>query len=219
MTDKPFQVGALPPPNFPEHPPGPPQDPPDQPRHDRRRRRLQLAAAAGVGAVTATVAAAVITVQVRNTTPTTIKTTSPVTITMPAPPPLAPVPLPTAQADRQTCQQGWLASVVPINAATDALAVLPNDITILDPAVHANAEWTAAVNKAGNLYRQASDTLEEQIAPGTTSVLAEASNTAIKALRLLGDSYSSFDPISGNAHNIATAAADQMAALCMRLAP
>ncbi|WP_249026263.1 hypothetical protein [Mycobacterium xenopi] len=92
-------------------------------------------------------------------------------------------------------------------------------MTILDPAVQRNPEWAAAVRKAGGFYRQASEALAAQIAPGTTPVLNQAAQTAVKAFRVLGDSYITFDPISGNAHEIAVAASKQMTALCTRLAP
>ena len=124
-----------------------------------------------------------------------------------------------AQADRQTCQQGFLATQAPTKSATDALAVLPAGMKVLDPAVQQNPEWASAVRSAGNFYTQASDVLHEKIAPGTTPVLAEAANTTVKAFRVLGDSYTKFEPIAGNAHDIAVEASDQMVALCTRLAP
>ncbi len=221
MSNKPFRAETLPspPPAFPRHPPGrPPQHPPAPPSDGRRRWWPTLAAAGGISAVVSAAPAAVITLQVRNTSEAP-QTSAPVTITVPAPAPPTPAPLPAAQADRQTCQEGWLATAAPARAATDTLSVLPPQVKILDPAVRANPDWTAAVERAGDFYRQASETLQVHIAPGTTPILAEASNTAVKAFRVLGDAYSTFDPISGNAHDIAKEASDEMAVLCTRLAP
>ena len=67
-----------------------------------------LVAAGAVGAVVAAVAAAVITVQVRDTTPAAApQAHAPVTKTVSPPAPSSPAPLPAAQADHQTCYQGW----------------------------------------------------------------------------------------------------------------
>lgn len=189
-------------------PPGPP-----------RRPRLwpALVTAGVIGAAVASIAAGTITAQVRdNAAPAAPES---VTITVPAPVPPAPAPLPVAQANRQTCQQGWLATVQPARDATAALALLPSGMSILDPAVRTNADWTAAVQRAGDLYRQASTALQAQIAPGTTPILANAAATAVQAFQALGDSYSGFDAIAGNAHDVATESSDQMAVLCKRLAP
>jgi hypothetical protein len=90
---------------------------------------------------------------------------------------------------------------------------------VLDPAVQANPDWAAAVRKAGDFYKQASESLRTQIAPGTTPILAQAANTAVNAFRLLGDAYINSDPIAGNAYDIALESSDQMAALCTRFAP
>jgi|SRR5271166_712583 len=215
-----YTVGTVPPPPPPPAMPGYSPLPPGPPADDRRRRWPVVVAAGVVGAVVAAVAAAVITVQARNaTTVTAPQAPAPVTVTVPAPTPASPAPLPTAQADRQTCQQGWLATQDPAKAATNALAILPPGAKILDPAVQNNPEWAAAVRRAGEFYQQASDALQAQIAPGSTPVLTQAANTAVKAFHVLGNSYTKFDPISGNAHDIAVKASDQMAALCTRLAP
>ena len=82
-----------------------------------------------------------------------------------------------------------------------------------------NPEWASAVRRAGGFYTQASEALRAKIAPGTTPVLAAAANTTVKAFHVLGESYATFDPIAGNAHDIAVEASDQMFALCTRLAP
>ena len=69
------------------------------------------------------------------------------------------------------------------------------------------------------LYSQAGSALESNIAPGTTPVLAEAAQTSVKALRLLGDAIRTSDPITGNAVTIANETTQQTGALCVRLAP
>ncbi|OOK65224.1 hypothetical protein BZL29_7763 [Mycobacterium kansasii] len=101
----------------------------------------------------------------------------------------------------------------------DALQVLPKDVKIGDPAIKSNPDWTAALQRAGGLYEQASDALRSHIAPGTTPVLLEAANTAVKGLHTLGDSIANASPANGNAFGIANAAAKEVGALCNRLAP
>lgn len=219
MSNRLFDVGTVPPPPWPPAMPGYSPMPPGPPAPDRRRSWPGLATAGVVGAVVAAAAAAIITAQARDTTAAPPQTSAPVTVTVPAPPPPLPAPLPTAQADRQTCDQGWDGTDVPTKSAAKALDILPPGVTVLDPAVQENPEWAAAVRRAGGLYLQASEGLATQIAPGTTPILAQAANTAAKALRVLGDSHITFDPISGNAHHLAVDAANQMAVLCTRLAP
>lgn len=218
MSHNTFGVGTAPPPAPPQMPGYPPL-PPGPPAGGRRRRLWPtLVAAAAVGAVVASGAAALITTQTRDSVaaPTSPE---PSTVTVPAPTPVVPAPLPTAQADRQTCQQGWIPAGQAIDSATAALDVLPKGVKIADPAVQANPEWAAAVSKAGGFYRQASSALDGQIAPGTTPVLAAAAHTAVTALRTLGDSMSPPSDINGNAGEIANAAAAQVGVLCQRLAP
>ena len=191
---------------------------PPPPAGGRRRRWPVLVGAGVVGAVVAAVAAAVITVQVRDTTTAAApETHPPVTATVPAPAPPLPAPLPTAQADRQTCEQGWIPAGNLIDSAEAAMHIVPKGSKIDDPAVRSNPEWSAALQKAGDLYRQASDALKSRIAPGTTPILAEAANTAVQALRLLGDTISKNDPISGNAGDIGNATAKEIGVLCTRL--
>jgi hypothetical protein len=220
MSHNTFGLRTVPPP--PQQPPIPgysPQ-PPGPPANIGRRRWPTLLVAGAIGAVATSAAAALITVQARDTSsPVVTEAPAPVTVTVAAPTPASPPPLPTAQADRQTCQEGFLATQAPTKAATDALAVLPAGMKVLDPAVQQNPEWTSAVRSAGAYYTQASEALRTKIAPGATPVLAEAANTTVKAFRVLGDSYTKFEPIAGNAHDIAVEASDQMVALCTRLAP
>lgn len=213
---------AFPPPLPPPPDPGkwpPPPGPPPPPRGGSRRSWPALATAAAAGAVVAAIIAAVITMQVRDTTPAAAPTPAPVTKTVQPPAPAAPAPLPTAQADHQTCYQGWDSADHYANMAHDALPVLPKDVKIGDPAIQSNPDWTAALQKSGSLYQQASDALRSQIAPGTTPVLLEASNTAVKALQTLGTAIATGSPANGNAFGIADAAAKEVGTLCNRLAP
>lgn len=216
MSDNTFGVGTVPPstppqmPGYPPLPPGPPTG------GGRRRRWPVLVAAAAVGAVVASGAAALITTQARDHTATAPGSPAPVTVTVPAPPPAAPAPLPTAQADRQTCRPRADASRL-ISEASEAQGVIPQGMTIMDPAVRSNPSWTAGVQKAGSLYAQAGDVLK--VAPGTTPVLAEAVTTASNALHALGTAYSTFSDVNGNAHDIAKEASDAMDVICQRLAP
>ncbi len=213
MTQNYTALPPPPPPVMPRYSPLPPRPPAD----DRRRRWLVRVAAGVVGAVVAAVVAAVITVQARDTTTVAAPVApTPVTVTVPAPTPAPPAPLPTAQANRQTCATRAETSRL-ISAASTAQGVIPQGMTILDPAVRANPDWTAGVQKAGALYTQAGDTL--QVAPGTTPVLADAVTSASKALHALGTAYTNFDAVSGNAHDMAKQASKAMDVLCDRLAP
>lgn len=208
----------LPPPPDPGKWPPPPGPPPPPPRRSRRSWPT-LAAAAAAGAVVAAIIAAVITMQVRDTTPAAAPTHAPVTKTVQPPTPQSPAPLPTAQADHQTCYQGWDVASHYTDMAKDALRVLPNGMKVSDPAIQSNPDWTAALKRAGSLYQQASDTLRAQIAPGTTPVLVAAANTAVEALHTLGDATANPTAANGNAFGIADAAAKEVGALCNRLAP
>lgn len=153
-----------------------------------------------------------------NNTRDTSTTASTVTVTQT--PAAAPTqnPLALPDADRQTCR-AWSAAGKSIQAATAAQAVIPERMTILDPAVRANPEWKAGVLKAAELYEQAADTLGQGIAPGTTSILEQAADAAVPALRLTATGYKTFDEANGNAYHVMKESADTMDALCNRLAP
>ena len=128
----------------------------------------------------------------------------------------APAALPTSQADRQTCETRAAASRL-ISEASVAQGVIPEGMTIVDPAVRSNPAWSAGVQKAGSLYTQAGDVLK--VTPGATQVLAEAVSTASKALRALGTAYTNFDAANGNVYDIASQSSDAMDVVCGRLAP
>lgn len=196
-------------------PPPPPLPPPRRP--SGRKRWPVLVMAGAISAVIASTAAAVITVQARGNSESQ-PISAPVTVTVAAPTPAVPAPLPVDQANRQTCQEGFIATQAPTKSATEALSILPAGVKVLDPAVQQNPEWASAVRTAGGYYTQASEALRTRIAPGTTPVLANAADTTVKAFRVLGDAYTKFEPIAGNAHDLAVEASDQMVALCTRLA-
>lgn len=223
MSENRFGVDtAFPPPPPPPVPGWPPNQPPSPPpAGPARGRRWPLLVAVGVVAASlASFAAATITVGTRDTGVSAAHTApSSVTVTVAAPTPPAPALLPTAQADLQTCKQGFLATDAPSRSAKDALATLPAGVKVLDPVVQQTPELANAVRSAGDYYIQASQALERKIAPGTTPVLLNAATSMAKALRALGDSYKTFDPIAGNAHEIVNEANAQMIALCSRLAP
>lgn len=148
----------------------------------------------------------------------TATTGTPVTITATPPAPVPPAPLPAAEADRQTCN-AWLSAGKLINDAATNLAVFPSGVKVLDPAVRANPEWTAAVQKAANLYGQAATTLASDTAPGTTDILNKTSVATAAALRVLSTGYGTFDDAAGNTYHMVKESADTMDALCNRLAP
>ncbi len=220
MNKNPFGVDTAFPPPPPAYPP-PPGYPPQPPGPGARaRRRWPALVLAGIaGAVVASVASVLITVQVRDNTVQQRQPSSPATVTVTAPTPPAQTPLPTAEANRKTCQQGWVAAGDHIRSAQAAVAGLPPDVKIGDPAVASNPQWSAAVQQAADFYRQASDALAPNIAPGTTPVLAEAAHTSVKALRLLADAIKTSDAITGNAVAIANETTQQTGALCVRLVP
>lgn len=205
-------------PGWPPQQPPPPGPPPARPAaHSRRRWPLLVAVGATAAAITS-VAAAAITLNTRSSG-SSESHTAPVTVTVAAPTTPAPAPLPTTQADLQTCKQGFLATDAPSRSAKEALATLPPGVKILDPIVQQDPKLSDAVRSAGEYYIQASQALATNIAPGTTPVLFDAANTMAKSLRVLGDSYTTFNPIAGNAHAITNEANSQMIALCSRLAP
>lgn len=211
MTHNTFHPGTVPPapPTMPGYPPTPPGP---TPRHNRRW--PVLLGAAALGAVIAAGAAATITTHTRTAEP--VHASTPVTVTVPAPPPTPPAPLPTAQANRQTCGPRIEASRL-ISEASAAQGVIPEGMSITDPAVRSNDSWTTGVLTAGSLYTQAGEVLV--VAPGTTPLIAEAVGTAAAALHALGTAYSSFHGVNGNAYEIAKEASDAMDVVCLRLAP
>lgn len=201
---------APPPPAYP--PAWPPQQHPPTPTKQRRRWPA-VAAAAGAGAIVAGVITTVITLSV--TTPATTNTanSSAETVTVTASPPAPPAPLPAAEADAQTCH-AWGTTDTLYTAAATAQGVIPQGMTITDPAVQTNPTWKAGVLRASELYGQAADSFESQIAPGTSSMLAQISQTTVGSLRTLSEAYKTFDPATGNSVAVYQASQKAMDWLC-----
>ena len=135
-------------------PPRPPTWPsPHQPGRARLWSWPALIAAGAGGAAVAATIATVITAQVAGSHPA--RTASPAapaaTVTVTPTPPPGPAPLPAAQADQRTCQ-AWHATNDLIVAGAVAQSVIPQGMTITDPAVRANPSWAAGVQKAADLY-------------------------------------------------------------------
>jgi hypothetical protein len=161
----------------------------------------------------------VITMQVRDAAPSAAPAHAPVTKTVQPPALPSPAPLPAAQADRQTCEQGWIPAGHFIDWGKAALRTLPSGVRIGDPIVKTNPDWNAAAQQAAGFYRQAGDAMSSAIAPGTTPILAAAAATAVKELRLFSDVISTNDATVGNAIQLGNATAEEVGTLCDRLAP
>lgn len=203
----------------PVHPTWPPPAPyPAAPRPPRRRWAATVATAAMCAALAA-IAATVITANVVRSEEPSAPTPAPtVTVTaQPLAPSTAP-PRPAAEANRATCQ-AWLSAGTLIRAAGDAQSVIPEGMTILDPAVQSTPAWRAGVIKAGDLYGQASETLEAGIAAGTAPVLEQTARSAVEALRALSTATTAFDEASGNGFGLVKSVANATDVLCERLAP
>ena len=120
------------------------------------------------------------------------------TVTVTAGPPPSPAPLPVAEADAQTCR-AWGTTDKFVTAGAASMASIPNGMNITDPAVQNNPAWKASVTRASDLFGQAADTFQAQIAAGTNPMLAQVADTTVSSLRTLSEAYKTFDPISGNA--------------------
>ena len=191
---------------------------PRPPRDTQRRWPAFVGVAVASAAVAATVTA-LITSQVVRTDSASGRSTAPaITVTATPATPAPPAPLPTAQADRQTCD-AWHAAGDKMHDATKAQSVIPPQLTVVSQEVRDNPEWTAAVHRAADFYNQAADVLAAGVAPGTTLVLDQSAASMVAALRTLSTAYESFDPMSGNAHNVMHEASDEMDVRCERLAP
>lgn len=178
-------------------PPAPPYPYPPAP-HKPRRRWPALAAAAAVGAIVAGSVTTLITFAVTSPAPSNVASSPPSTVTKTAAPPAAPAPLPAADADAQTCR-AWQNTDTLFTAAAAAQGVIPQGMAITDPAVQTNPAWKAGVQRASDLYTQAANTFDSQIASGTRPVLAQVAKSTVGSLRTLAEAYKTFDPISGNA--------------------
>jgi hypothetical protein len=187
----------------------PPQYPP---MPTKQRRWPAVAAAAAGGAIVAGVITTVISLSV--TAPAATSTTnSNATVTVTAEPPAPPAPLPVADADSQTCH-AWGTTDTLYTAAATAQGVIPQGMTITDPAVQENPTWKAGVLRASDLYGQAANTLESQIAPGTSPVLTQVAATTVGSLRTLSEAYKAFDLTNSRAVSLYQANQKAMDWLC-----
>lgn len=195
----------------PAYPTWPPAYPPPPPV--RRRRWLPLLVVAGISAVAAGAITTLITIQATNPGPTT-PTAIPQTVTVMAGPSQTPTPtaLP-AEADRQTCR-AWHTVSPLVTAGAVAQGVIPQGMTITDPAVQANPAWAAGVTKASQLYEQAADTLAAQTAARTSTMLAQITDTTVSALHTLSIAYKTYDPANGNSMKVFQANQQAMDVLC-----
>ena len=208
MTD------PAPPPTYPAWPP-----PASYPAPPTPRRRWALTAAVAV--VSAAVAATLASIITANNTGRDDERATPATtVTMTALPPTTATaaPLPTVDADRATCQS-WASAGTLIRAASEAQSVIPQGMTIIDPAVQDNPGWRAGVIKAGDLYGQAANTLASGTARGTTPMLEQTATAAVGSLHALSTTTTNFDEASGNGYAVVKSVANAMDVLCDRLAP
>ena len=154
-------MSIAPPPASPTWPPQPYPPAPQKPR----RRWPAIAAAAGIGAIVAGSITTLITFAATSPEPANTAAPAPSTVTETAGPPPSPAPLPVAEADAQTCR-AWQTTDTLFTAAAAAQGVIPQGMTITDPAVQTNPAWKAGVLRASDLYAQAADSFESQIAAG-----------------------------------------------------
>lgn len=193
--------------------PGPLYLPP-QPPVSRRRWPIAVAGAATGALITALVATLIV-----DQHETKAKPKVPATITATATPsaPLAPTLLPTAEADRHTCD-AWLAAGQKIHDAAGVISVIPEGLTVLDPGVRDNPQWSAAVRAAGELYGRAGDILADGIAAGSP-ILERAAWAAAWSLRALSTADVPLDAANGNIFDAWKHNANVVNVLCDRLAP
>lgn len=199
-------------PNWPP-PPYPPQSSAADAAAAPRRRWPAFVCGVAIGAVAAAAITAVIAARTADTAPST-----PVTITAAPPAPSTPAPLPASDANRHTCDT-WLAAGRLINDAATELSALPAGTKILDPAVRANPDWSSAVQRAADRYKQAGDGLATGIAPGTAAILDQMASSTASVLHALATADGSYDSAGGNVYDLLKVSANAMDVLCERLAP
>jgi hypothetical protein len=173
-----------------------------------------LVGAGFVGAVVAGVATTAITIA---GTPdhASGSTGSATTVTVTASPTKPPAPLPTAEADQQTCHAYGTVDNL-ITAAGNALNIIPQGMPFTDPAVKNNPAWTAGVMRAADIYGQAAEVLASQTAPGTSTELAQVADTGASALRAMSIAYKTFDPDSGKTIDVWIATEKTLDWLCRK---
>lgn len=204
-----------PPPTYPTAWP-PPTPYPPAPRPPRRW--VATAAVAIVSAAVAAVLASIITAHNTGRDSAPAAAVSTITVTAQPSTPNTPAPLPTADADRTTCQS-YARSGELMRSATTVLQIIPPDKTVLDPSVRSNPDMSAATQKAAALYGQAADAMSMGTAPGTTTVLAQSARALSESLSAMATAYRSYDPNVGDVYEVGKAADGAMATLCTRLAP
>jgi hypothetical protein len=187
-------MSIAPPPAYPTWPPPPYPPAPQKPR----RRWTAVAVAGGIGAIVAGSITTLITFAATSPEHAHTAAPAPSTVTETAGPPPSPAPLPVAEADAQTCR-AWQTTDTLFTAAAASQGVIPQGMTITDPAVQTNPAWKAGVLRASDLYAQAARTFEAQIAAGTRPMLAQVADTTVSSLRTLSESYKTFDPANGSA--------------------
>lgn len=196
---------------------GPPTPyPPPVPLPPAARRRWPVFV--GGVAIGAAIAAALTAALMAGTRDTATGTPVTITATATPPAPTTPAPLPAAEANRHTCDT-WVSAGTLINDAATSLAVLPTGTKILDPAVKANPDWSAAVQRAADQYKQAGDKLASGIAPGTAAILDQTATSTAGALHALATADATYDAAGGNMYDILKVSANTMDVLCERLAP
>jgi hypothetical protein len=178
----------------------------------RLRRWPALVAAAAVGAVVAGAVSALITAQAVGG-PAAGNAAQTVTVTADAPSPQARTGMPTADADRQTCD-AWHSVDPMLAAAAAAQAVIPKGMTIADPAVRDTPVWAAGVARAGELYGQAADAMGAHVAAGGGPVLQRLADVTVSALRTLAISYRTYDPANGSSVKAFRVNKDAMDGFC-----
>ena len=136
---------------------------------------------------------------------------APPTPTAPAPPPL----LPTAEANRKTCESWKDAESLVVKAHDASLALEGHKI--LDAEVRDNPKMAAAVATMVDYFTQAGQTLHHGIAPGTTPKLALAATTASFAIITVAAEYRDRDETNGDGVETWRKAKYNVNSLCSRL--
>ena len=156
----------------PAYPTWPPQPYPPAPQKPRRRWPA-IAAAAGIGAIVAGSITTLITFAATSPEPAHTAAPAPSTVTETAGPPPSPAPLPVAEADAQTCR-AWQTTDKLVTAGTAApMRVIPKAWTSPTLLCRAIRRGRRRSLRASDLFGQAANTFESQIAAGTSPMLAQ----------------------------------------------
>ena len=161
-------MSIAPPPAYPTWPPQPYPPAPQKPR----RRWPAIAAAAGIGAIVAGSITTLISFAATSPEPAHTAAPAPSTVTETAGPPPSPAPLPVAEADAQTCR-AWQTTDKLFTAGTGRHGVIPQWHGHHRPCCAEQPGVEGGVTRASDLYAQAANTFESQIAAGTSPMLAQ----------------------------------------------